>query len=90
MRIDGTNKIGQGSPDPLDNQPRSSGLPRNTPTEQSPAVEQHLKPLIEKVKRAENVDFQAVAEAKQLLDSGKLDSPEAILRAAEALLRFGI
>ncbi len=39
---------------------------------------------------AEDIDKAAVAEAKQLLDSGQLDSPDAARRAAESILTLGI
>jgi hypothetical protein len=36
---------------------------------------------------AEEIDLQAVEEAKRLLASGQLDTPEAIRRAAEGVAR---
>ena len=38
----------------------------------------------------EEIDEQAVAEARKLLRSGRLDTPEAARRAAEALINLGI
>jgi len=37
----------------------------------------------------EAVNLQAVADARKLLKSGQLDSPEAVERAAEAILALG-
>jgi len=39
---------------------------------------------------AADVDLQAVAEARDLLASGQLDTPDAARRAAQALLDRGI
>ena len=39
---------------------------------------------------ADDVNSAAVAEARALLDSGQLDTPEAISRAAEAILTRGL
>ena len=39
---------------------------------------------------SEEIDRQAVVEARKLLESGLLDTPEAALRAARALLERGI
>jgi len=36
------------------------------------------------------VNPQAVAEARKLLESGQLDTPEAVRRAAEAILTRGV
>jgi len=36
-----------------------------------------------------DVDRTAVAEARRLIDSGELDTPDAARRAAEAMLRLG-
>ena len=39
---------------------------------------------------AEDVDLAAIAEAKRLIASGQLDTPEAVKRAAEAIVELGI
>jgi hypothetical protein len=47
---------------------------------------------IEYIRRAqagEDVDAKAVAEARALLSSGKLDTPQAARRAAENILKHG-
>lgn len=38
---------------------------------------------------APEIDEQAVAAARELIRTGQLDTPEALRRAAEALLKFG-
>jgi len=46
--------------------------------------------LVRQAANVPDVNAQAVTEAKRLLKSGELSSPEAIRRAAEAMLRRGI
>ena len=46
--------------------------------------------LIAAAASAEEVNVQAVEEARALLDSGQLDTPEAARRAAEAILKTGL
>jgi hypothetical protein len=46
--------------------------------------------FVQMAKKAADVNVDAVAEAKRLLESGELSSPEAIRRAAESMLRLGI
>jgi len=41
-------------------------------------------------KTAPDVNTDAVAEARRLMDSGELSSPEAIRRAAESMIQRGI
>lgn len=94
MRIDGTNGLPpQGTPEPA--QP-SQKLPR--PSDSADAkvggddlqIRSSLDPYVRAALAGEEVDEQAVAEARRLMESGQLDSPEAARRAAEALLRDGI
>ncbi|MDD5010639.1 MAG: hypothetical protein PHQ00_00775 [Phycisphaerae bacterium] len=46
--------------------------------------------LVEKAKQAQPEDADAVQQARQLLLSGKLDSPENIRAAAESIAKFGV
>ncbi|MFP4107364.1 MAG: hypothetical protein ACLFVU_14950 [Phycisphaerae bacterium] len=43
---------------------------------------------IAKAMETEDIDAQAVQEARELLESGTLDTPEAALRAAGSILNF--
>ena len=45
---------------------------------------------IQKIPATEEIDLQAVALAKELLQSGQLDTPEAADRAAGKILDIGI
>ncbi len=46
--------------------------------------------LIDKAAQATSDDINAVEQAKKLLLSGKLESPENIQSAAENIIKFGI
>ena len=93
MRIDGTNWI---PPDAPGNGPQSVHKP-SSPGDSFDArigaddaeIRSLLAPYVQAAMGAEEVDEQAVAEARNLLRSGQLDTPEAARRAAEALLRLG-
>ncbi|MBL7134487.1 MAG: hypothetical protein ISS78_10350 [Phycisphaerae bacterium] len=45
---------------------------------------------MEKVRNTPEVNAEAVAEARRLMAAGELDTPEAVLRAAEAIVDGGI
>lgn len=49
-----------------------------------------LQPYVTQAKAEPEVNEQAVAEARNLLESGQLDGPEAIRRAAQAMIRRGL
>ena len=46
--------------------------------------------VIEKAQQAPAENIDAVERARQLIDSGELDSPENIRKAAENMVKFGI
>jgi hypothetical protein len=56
---------------------RSSSVP---PTPTAP------KSLVDMVMQTEEIDYKAVEQARQLLESGELDSQEAAERAAKAII----
>ena len=93
MRINGTHEIGprdlSNSPNPPSKPSRSADAATSSASESDPTVESQLKTLIGKAKASEEINSQAVAEARKLLKSGELDTPDAIRRAAEAIIRFG-
>ena len=49
-----------------------------------------VKDYVQRALAGGQVNAEAVAETKRLLDSGQLDGAESISRAAEAILRRGI
>ena len=94
MRIDGPNRVQVHGPSEADGKaPRS---PRPSDTGHTTAAGQYLpadaeyEPYLRKVRACQEVNLQAVAEAKELLDTGQLDSPEAAARAAEQIISTGI
>jgi len=60
-------------------------------TDQTPAVSgDSLAAYVARARLAPAVRADAVAEARRLIESGELDTPEAIGRAAEAIVDRGI
>ena len=59
-------------------------------TEQADMLNAASQPYIRKAAASEEVNLQAIAEAKKLLASGELDTPAAAQRAAERILSTGI
>jgi len=49
-----------------------------------------LQPYVERAAEADAIRSEAVQQAKRLLASGELDTPETARRAAENILRLGI
>ena len=94
MRIDGTHGLEpQGLPEGNPSLPKTPH-PGDVDQAQSSAediiVSRSHEPYIRQAMAAEEVNTQAVAEARKLLRSGQLDTPEAARRAAQAILRLGI
>jgi len=80
-----------GSPDGARNTPEPvSPAGRGKPTETPSGGLGVPASYIEQAAAAETVRSEAVAEARRLLDSGELDTPEAAEAAAEAILTLGI
>jgi hypothetical protein len=90
VRIDGTHgmesrplKEPPAAPKAAAGAPQQSGAPEGVellPSQQA---------YVAQAAAAEELDQQAVAAARELLRTGQLDTPEAVQRAAEALLKFG-
>ena len=94
MRIDGTHGL---DPHNLSAAAPPAGKPAppaDTPdagTSSRPAgADPVLEAYVRQAAAGDEVDLQAVAEAKRLLASGQLDTPEAAERAAETIARLGI
>ncbi len=93
MRIDGTNnqQIPANKITGADAQPaKTQNSQGSAPAEQGLAVEPAVMPYIRKAIESDQIDLQAVGEAKRLIESGELDTPEAAARAAERILDLGI
>jgi hypothetical protein len=92
MRIEGTNNL---TPKGLGD----SQIPARTPVApdakaevfaRDAAVTAAQQKYVPAALAGDDIDEAAVAEAKKLLESGQLDTPAAALRAADAMLKFGI
>lgn len=94
MRIDGANSLRphdpSGAAKPPQDSSRPSGAADARKTARDSEIESMLAPYLRAAMAGEEIDEQAVAEARRLLQSGQLDTPEGARRAAEALMRLGI
>ena len=94
MRIDGPENIGaHGLPDenlPKPSPAKSSDSGAVQPDSEVPTGDAAYRQYILKATATEEIDLQAVAQAKELLESGQLDTPEAADRAADTILSIGI
>ena len=68
-------------------QPSQAKAPANNSEDAS--IQINYADLIEKATEKIDDDAQAVAKAKELLESGQLDNPELIRQAAENIIKFG-
>jgi hypothetical protein len=91
MRIDGASGMDR-------NGPASNGLvaPKARLPEEAvkadslpddPQIVCLYRKYLPQVSPTEEIDLQAVAEARRLMESGQLDTPEAIRRAADGIAR---
>lgn len=93
MRIDGNNPIQPSQSDGgLAGKAKGSQAPGANPAGASEASDLilSLQPYIQKASSTGEIDEQAVAQAKALLQSGQLDTADAVVRAAEAMLKRGL
>ena len=94
MRIDGPDRPDIHGPAEAGNGAvRRGGLTDAKPAasaEKADTLHAASQPYIRKAAAAGDVDLQAVAEARKLLESGELDTPAAAERAAERMLSAGI
>jgi hypothetical protein len=94
VRIDGTDRVelhgpsASGSASPQSARP--GGVQEAAETGRPRATELACEAYIRKAAASEEVDLQAVAEARKLLEAGRLDTPEAAARTAEAIIIKGI
>jgi hypothetical protein len=92
VRIDGPYGPGIGGLPP-EQAPAPKGGRPGAPADLSGAQAELYGPQKEYIRSAtaaQDVNKQAVAEARELLKSGKLDTADAARRAAEAMLGLGI
>jgi len=94
VRIDGTNRPEVQGPSPgggaSPQSARSGGAREAAETGRPRTTEVACEAYIRKATGSEEVDLQAVAEARKLLEAGQLDTTEAAARAAERIVSRGI
>lgn len=93
MRIDGPNRLDK--PTPSEGKEVKRQTAKATGASEPSAANARIgeaayKPYIQKAAVSDEVNLQAVADAKKLLESGQLDTPEAAIRAAEMIISTGI
>ena len=71
-------------------QPAGSTAAQGEAVDKLSDVDQAYRPYIQKAGEGDELNLQAITEAKKLIESGELDSPEAIARTAERILSMGI
>lgn len=69
-------------------QPQSSNRSQNSPEDASLQISNEY--LIEQAKNLPSENTNAVEQARRLILSGQLDTPENIKAAAQAIAKFGI
>jgi len=93
MRIGGSNGIGTEDSYVLEGNKPKAGKAKDaqdTPATEPASFSRSDQRYISKASACEDVNSQAVAEAKKLLESGQLETSEAIRRVAERILSEGI
>jgi len=78
---------GQGAP--AGNTSKAASASSEGGVDGSQILTAHLK-LIAQARRSEELDLQAVEEARRLIASGELDTPQAARRAAQAIIDLGL
>ncbi len=90
MRIDGTYRPDLTKLTEMPGDPATTGKPPAAPPEaatpSAAKIDAQLQPYLDKVRQSPDVDMEAVRAARKLLDEGQLDTPDAILRAAQAMV----
>ncbi len=94
MHINGPDGIGaQGLPGGKPQAPRKTVAETPAPKNETVSLDVELKSIstdyIRQANASDEVNAAAVAEAKKLIESGLLDTPEAAQRAAEAIFNLG-
>ena len=94
MRIDGTSNMEIQGPTNASNnnlpQPASTAGARGGAVDKLSGLDDAYRPYVRKVAEGDEINVEAVAEAKKLIEAGLLDTPEAIEITAERILSTGI
>ncbi len=94
MRIDGTHGLDPNAPaerqgPPARNASKAAAASPEGGVDGSQILAAHRK-LIAQASRADEIDLQAVEEARRLIASGELDTPQGASRAAQAIIDLGL
>ena len=94
MKIDGPFRFKPSGPDKSRNRPARAGKASEAaPGEVAgvdPQIRADLQPYVQRLQAVDDVNADAVRDARALLADGSLDTPEAIRRVAEKLADFGL
>jgi len=90
VRIDGTYRPDLTKLTEMPGEPATAGKSQAGPPQaaapSAAKIDAQLQPYLDKVRENPDVDMEAVRSARKLLDEGQLDTPDAILRAAQAMV----
>lgn len=94
MRIDGTYGLGPGglaTGRAQEGKSKRASQPaiNDGTIPDDPEIRHRHQKYLNQARTCDQVDTQAIAEARELLKSGELASPEAISRAAQAIIDLG-
>lgn len=90
MRINGSNPLENFAVADLAASKARAAKTNDAPAASKAAPEGQTQSLILQALSAHDFRPEAVEEARRLMESGELESPESIMRAAEKLLDLGI
>ncbi|MBS3734271.1 MAG: hypothetical protein KGY99_05020 [Phycisphaerae bacterium] len=68
----------------------AAGKAAKMASQQAVSMHRRYEAYVQAARDSDEVDTQAVADARQLLETGQLDTPDRARRAAEAMLRRGV
>lgn len=92
MRIDGPNRLSSAQAGDADatalRRPQAQQAARNDADAVVASPQQQH--YVQQAAACDEIDLQAVAEARRLIEAGELDTPAAIERAAERILTQGL
>ena len=93
MRIEGTSGVEPanlgGPQDPIAKLPQLTDEESFEGLRPDPQVKFLMEKYASKAARVEEIDLRAITDARELMKSGRLDTPEAIRRAAHAIFTLG-
>ncbi len=90
MYIDVTNNIGLNAASQNVEKVNAQKTPENPKSDKADSLDRvDYQKLVEQAAKFDRVNTEAVQQAKQEISDGTLDTPEAMLSAAENILKYG-